>query len=120
MSDKKPDNRTRALADQVGIYLQPDPTPNESPSMHDLVSEDLQKRKEFGLAKYGTALQANNGRDALQDAYEEVLDLAVYLRQAIEERKVPRFGTKIHEAMEAFNEGVGRAGGDQEVVRDSR
>jgi len=28
-----------------------------------------------------------NGRDALQDAYEEALDLACYLKQAIEERK---------------------------------
>lgn len=120
MSDKKADKRTRALADQVGMYLQPDPIQNQSPSMHDLVCEDMQKRKEFGLAKYGTPLQANNGRDALQDAYEEVLDLAVYLRQAIEERKVPQFGTKIHEAMEAFNEGVGRSGGDQKGVRHSR
>ena len=44
------------------------------------------KRDAVGRAKYGVPLQAHNGRDALQDAYEEVLDLAVYLRQAIEER----------------------------------
>lgn len=87
--------------------------------MHDLVCEDMQKRKQFGLSKYGTLLQAGNGRDALQDAYDEVLDLAVYLRQAIAERG-PNIGTKIHETMEAFNEGVGRAGSDQESVRDSR
>jgi hypothetical protein len=31
-------------------------------------------------------LQAFNGRDALRDAYEEALDLACYLRQAIAER----------------------------------
>lgn len=55
--------------------------------MHDLVIEDMRKRKEFGLAKYGTILQAGNGRNALQDAYEEVLDLAVYLRQKIEEER---------------------------------
>ncbi len=120
MSDKKPDDMTRRLAEQVGVYVQADPIPNSSPSMHDLVSEDMQKRKQFGLGKYGTLLQAGNGRHALQDAYDEVLDLAVYLRQAIEESKTPQFGTKIHEAMEAFNEGVGSAGVDQEGVRHPR
>jgi hypothetical protein len=38
------------------------------------------------LQRYGTLLQAGNGRDALVDAYQECLDLACYLRQAIEER----------------------------------
>jgi hypothetical protein len=28
----------------------------------------------------------NNGRDSLMDAYQEALDLVMYLRQAIEER----------------------------------
>jgi hypothetical protein len=41
------------------------------------------QRNEFGKSKYGVALQANNGRNALKDAYEEVLDLAVYLKQRI-------------------------------------
>lgn len=41
----------------------------------------------MGRARYGTPLQAGNGRDALVDAYQEALDLCVYLRQAIEERK---------------------------------
>jgi hypothetical protein len=63
------------------------PVHNDGPSMHDLVIEDMAARKEHGLRKYGTILQAHNGRSALQDAYEEVLDLAVYLRQAIEEGK---------------------------------
>jgi hypothetical protein len=56
-----------------------------SPSMHDLVIADMEARKQFGLKKYGTILQANNGRNALKDAYEEVLDLAVYLRQRLYE-----------------------------------
>lgn len=34
-------------------------------------------------------LQAHNGRDPLVDAYQEALDLVVYLRQAIEERRAP-------------------------------
>lgn len=66
----------------------PMPVPNDGPSMHDLVCADMQQRKQFGLNRYGTLLQAHNGRDALQDAYEEALDLAVYLRQVIEERAI--------------------------------
>jgi hypothetical protein len=31
-------------------------------------------------------LQPHNGRDCLMDAYQEALDLAMYLRQAIFER----------------------------------
>lgn len=49
--------------------------------MHDLVIDDLFKRKVIGLESYGTPLQVGNGRDAAQDALEEVLDLAVYLKQ---------------------------------------
>mgnify|MGYP001605866633 CR=1 FL=1 len=52
----------------------------------ELVIADLMARRRVGIARYGTTLQAWNGRDALIDAYQEVLDLAQYLRQAIEER----------------------------------
>jgi hypothetical protein len=38
------------------------------------------------VRQYGERLAAHNGRDALQDAYEEALDLALYLRQALAER----------------------------------
>jgi len=66
---------------------QPPPKKRESIPIWDLVIKDMYVRNEFGKKKYGVALQANNGRDSLQDAYEEALDLAVYLRQTIEERK---------------------------------
>ena len=66
---------------------EPAPVVNDRPSIHDLVIRDMESRKAFGLAKYGTILQAGNGRKALKDAYEEVLDLAVYLRQALEEQR---------------------------------
>lgn len=52
----------------------------------DLVANDLQTRAEDGKKKYGKYLQTHNGRDALIDAYQEALDLCMYLRQAIEER----------------------------------
>jgi hypothetical protein len=67
---------------------EPSPVPGNSPSMHDLVIADIQSRKDFGLSKYGTILQTFNGRDGLKDAYEEVIDLIVYLRQKLEEEKV--------------------------------
>lgn len=51
-----------------------------------LVIQDLEARAEMGKQKYGTLLESNNGRDALMDAYQEALDLAMYLRQLIEER----------------------------------
>lgn len=51
-----------------------------------LVIRDLEARAATGLAKYGRPLEAGNGRDALLDAYQEALDLACYLRQALAER----------------------------------
>lgn len=65
---------------------QPLPTPNEFPRIHDLVIADVKSRMDLGTARYGVPLQPNNGRDALRDAYEEVLDAAAYLRQAMYER----------------------------------
>lgn len=62
------------------------PISNNNPHIADLVIQDMAARKELGIQKYGTALQPFNGRDALMDAYQEALDLCMYLRQAIEER----------------------------------
>lgn len=62
------------------------PIPNEQPAVWDLVQHDINARDLFGLSKYGTRLQPHNGRDALTDAYQEALDLVVYLRQALYER----------------------------------
>jgi hypothetical protein len=69
---------------------QPMPTPNEAPSVQGMVIADLEVRLQVGIQRYGTPLQPHNGRDALRDAYEEALDLACYLRQAIAERDGPR------------------------------
>lgn len=68
------------------IADQPPPVPNDRSSVWDLVIADMRERDGVGQARYGTPLQAHNGRDALVDAYQEALDLVVYLRQAIEER----------------------------------
>lgn len=67
---------------------QPKPTQTGAPAVWDLVIADMRQRDAIGRDKYGTRLQVFNGRDALVDAYQEALDLAVYLRQAIYEREV--------------------------------
>ena len=50
------------------------------------VMADMAARIAKGADEYGEPLTTFNGRDALQDAYEEALDLAMYLKQAIMER----------------------------------
>lgn len=65
---------------------QPVPLANNLTPIWELVIADMHERDNVGRARDGTPLQANNGRDALVDAYQEALDLVVYLRQAIEER----------------------------------
>lgn len=52
-----------------------------------LVIKDMEERRIHGIEKYGTPVQPFNGRDPLVDAYQEALDLCVYLRQAIVELK---------------------------------
>jgi hypothetical protein len=51
-----------------------------------LVREDIEARAQEGEQKYGERLTTHNGRDALVDAYQEVLDTAMYLRQELAER----------------------------------
>lgn len=65
---------------------QPIPKLNSHMPVWDLVEKDMSDRSIAGQAKYGVPLQPHNGRDALQDAYEEALDLCVYLRQALFEK----------------------------------
>ncbi len=65
---------------------QPMPSPGRV-SVTRAVMADLAARERQGIAKYGTTLQTHNGRDALVDAYQEALDLAQYLKQAILERE---------------------------------
>lgn len=63
------------------------PTPKgEGTPIVDLVMQDLIDRKEFGNKKYGEPLKAFNGRNSLLDAYQESLDLCIYLRQLLEEQ----------------------------------
>lgn len=66
--------------------FQPKPTiQHEKQIILHRVLIDLINRSEHGQKIYGTYLQAHNGRNALLDAYEEALDLCMYLRQALDE-----------------------------------
>lgn len=64
---------------------QPEPH-GEGVEIYKAVMEDIAARAVVGREKYGGYLKAFNGRNALVDAYQESLDLACYLRQAIIER----------------------------------
>lgn len=66
------------------------PLPNDGPAIGLLVIADIGTRMELGVQTYGVPLQPNNGRDALKDAYDEAMDLTLYLRQALEERDNPK------------------------------
>lgn len=66
---------------------EPAPAANATPPIWDLVIADMRARDAFGRKKYGTPLQAGNGRRMLVDAYQEVLDLAVYVRGELAARE---------------------------------
>jgi hypothetical protein len=52
------------------------------------VRKDLINRADQGKKKYGTVLRFFNGRNSLMDAYQEALDLVMYLRQAVGEQEM--------------------------------
>lgn len=52
-----------------------------------LVMDDMRHRQRIGLHRYGKPVIASGSEDWLQHAYEEALDLTVYLRAEIERRK---------------------------------
>lgn len=64
---------------------QPPPLPGKQ-VVADLVEKDFHDLVEFGRMKYGTKLMTFNGRDALQDVYQELWDSLFYIRQLIAER----------------------------------
>jgi len=55
-----------------------------------MVQEDIEGRAQLGEKKYGGRLEVgsrNNMTSPLQNAYEEVLDLALYLKQELLEKE---------------------------------
>lgn len=61
------------------------PVLNDSRDIQSLVIADMERRRELGIQRYGIALQCFNGRDALLDLYEELLDACMYAKQLLVE-----------------------------------
>lgn len=86
MGKKKKERELTKGEKSPALFAQPDPK-SDKPDVWPLVIKDMADRDHLGKVKYGIPLRSHNGRDPLVDAYQEVLDLSVYLRQEIEERK---------------------------------
>lgn len=81
------------MSQDPAIAQLPDPIKNDELCVHDVLVfqlfgtkhseliDDILLRKTFGIEKYGVPLQPNNGRPALVDAYQELLDATVYVCQ---------------------------------------
>lgn len=91
--EKEKSDRPKGQRDPA-LCAQPQPV-SDMFDLWPLVIKDMEDRDRLGRARYGIPLRPQNGRDALVDAYQEVLDLSVYLRQEIEERRI------LDEAIEA-------------------
>jgi len=74
------DNMYRQMADKVIEPLRAER------SITTMVIEDILQRDKDGYDKHGRPLTANTYKYNLQEAYEEALDLAQYLRAEIEKR----------------------------------
>lgn len=71
----------------MSAYTAPQPAPQPGrESVTRAVMADLLAREQQGIAKYGTTLQTYNGRDALVDLYQELLDACQYVKQLLRER----------------------------------
>lgn len=65
---------------------QPEPKRGEQVVI-EFVLQDIRERAETGKLKYGHYLETKNGRNPLWDAYQEAIDLVMYLRQALLEQE---------------------------------
>jgi len=64
-------------------------TPISPSGIEAQICEDIARRQQLGIAKYGTTVSDNHLELLawLQHAYEESLDLSIYLKRTIEEIK---------------------------------
>jgi hypothetical protein len=104
------------LAAREAIVPEPAPISNSYPACWDLVIADVEylipasklrnqmiadmrERDQFGQVKYKTRLQPFNARNPVIDAYQESLDLCVYLRQALFEHDRASINTAYKHAL---------------------
>jgi len=78
-------NKSDNKDDTVATKIEPIPH-GKGPNIHDLLKVDIEERAILGENRYGEKLKPFNGREVLVDAYQEALDLSVYLRQLIYEK----------------------------------
>jgi len=76
---------TLISAHNPGTIVQNPSVKNNTTPVYKRVMADIEDRASLGCEKYGTYLQTFNGRDALIDLYQEMLDAVQYLRQRIDE-----------------------------------
>jgi NTP pyrophosphatase (non-canonical NTP hydrolase) len=83
---------------------QPDPKPGKQ-VVGDQVIRDMHNRMHIGRERYGTFLETHNGRNSLQDLYEELLDATMYIKQRIiEEHDAPAFVTEFNRLAEQVHQ----------------
>lgn len=62
----------------------------QSTALTTAVADDFRARIQLGIERYGRPLQTHNGRDAIEDALQELEDAAHYLKQADLESPNPK------------------------------
>lgn len=72
--------------EEVYIPQQSRPLRRPTTTTWDVVRQDILSREEGGALKYGKYLTPNTDEDMLQHAYEEALDLVVYLKTMLLQR----------------------------------
>lgn len=65
------------------------------------VYRDMAEREVVGWQNHGKPLLADDGRDWLQEAYEECLDMAVYLKAQLMQPRYLRVGEELTPARKA-------------------
>lgn len=94
-------------------HPQPPPRHRGTESVWQMVIEDMLGREAFGIAKYGGPLEVDDGRDSLEDLYDELLDACCYIRKEIERRKMTTI-----DSMERPNSTVRSPGDRESEVQD--
>ena len=86
MSDEVTHPATEYTGPASAVQLPPEQ--GEGAEIYRLVVADMVERAEFGARKYGHALRTTAGVDFLVNAYQEALDLCVYLRGELVRREL--------------------------------
>lgn len=86
-------------------------------TIHNAVRADIDAREAQGDREYGKPHRLRNGLDGLAEAYEEALDMAFWLRQEIEERKLDEAAIRASERERVATEIEAEAAGHLFSVR---